>query len=267
MRRLAVLAALLPLTGCGGHAPSHASRDAVRGYISHVNAIELALHKQVEAVSDATVTFSKARDMRVATAALARAQRTFHRLHVRLERVTPPASARRLHRLLLALIAREESLAGELRTLSVFGPSFADALRPLAAANTSARTTLKSATDPVSVAAALHRYRAAVAAAAARVRTLRPPAVERPQYDAQLQRLTGLESTLGQLERAVRARDRTAVARAEHALSVVSVSSDTRARQRAQRDAVLTYNARVASVDALAMRVQRERDRLQRALP
>jgi hypothetical protein len=267
VRRFAVLAALLALTGCGGHQPSHASRDAVRSYISHVDQIEFRLRKQLAAVSRATANVSKARGTRTAAPALTRTRRTLIGMHDELQRVRPPADARKLHRLLLALVAQEASLAGELRDLSLFNPAFAAALRPLAAANASARSALTSTTKPATVAAAVRVYREAVASAASKVRALHPPPVERPLYDAQLQRLVGLEQSLAQLERAVQARDRTAVARAEHALSVASVSSDTRARQVAQRAAVLTYNARVRQVETLAQRVQRERDRLQRALP
>jgi hypothetical protein len=239
----------------------------VRSYISHVDAIELRLRKQFAAVSRATAKLSKGRDTRTAAPALTRTRRTLIGMHDELQRVTPPADARKLHRLLLALVAQEASLAGELRDLSVFNPAFAAALRPLAAANASARSALASTTKPAAVAAAVRAYHDAVGTAASMVRALHPPPVERPLYDAQLHRLIGLQRSLAQLERAVQARDRTAAARAEHALSVASVSSDSRARQLAQRDAVLTYNARVGRVETLARRVQRERDHLQRTLP
>jgi hypothetical protein len=267
MRRLAVLAALLALTGCGGQKHSTATRDSVSRYISGVNAIEFTLRAQLVAVSSATTAFVHAHDVKTATAALARAQRTFEKLHGDLARLRPPPQARKLHLLLLELIAQEASLAGELRDLSAFNPAFADALHPLAVANAAVQKTLKSAKKPGQVAAGVHAYRSEVAAAIVRLRRLHPPTVERPLFEAQLQRLVALGATLAQLEGAVNARDRTAIAKAEHAVGVASVSSDARSRQVAQRAAVVTYNARVRAVQALARRVQRERDRLQVALP
>ena len=99
-----------------------------------------------------------------------------------------------------------------------------------------------------------------------RIRHLRPPAVERPLFEAQLTRLIALSSALAGFEHAVRTHDLTATARFQHAVSVASVSADTHANQLAQRAAVVAYDARVSSVQALATRVQRERDRLQATL-
>jgi hypothetical protein len=267
MRRLTVLAALLALTGCGGHGKSQASRDSVSLYISRVNAVEFLLRKQLDAVSRATVSFSRAHDPAATTVALAGAQQTFIKLHKDVARLSPPPQARKLHRTMLALIAQEAELSGELRRLSAFNPAFADVLRPLSAANASTQKALKAAKKPAVAAAAVHAYREDVVAAIRRTEKLDPPAVERALFDAQVHRLIDLGSALAKLEQSVKARDLTGTAKAEYAVGVASVSSDTRARQLAQRAAVVLYNSRVHAVQGLAASVQRERDRLQRTLP
>jgi hypothetical protein len=82
-------------------------------------------------------------------------------------------------------------------------------------------------------------------------------------YDAQVARLVALDRSLGQLIKALQARDLNAVARAEHAISAASVSSDSLAAQEAQRGAVVAYNSRAASASSLARRIQLEVNRLQ----
>jgi hypothetical protein len=268
MRRLALLAALLALTGCGGKEPSsHRAREAVSLYISRVNAIEFLLRKQILAVSRATAAYGHNESPPKVAARLGRAEATFAKLHRDIARLKPPPQALRLHRSMLALVAAESRLAGELRDLSRFNPAFASALRPLVVANTKTQTLLKGAKQPSLAAAAVHAYRGEVTAAATRLRRLNPPQVERALFDGQLQRLVALEAALGQLERALKARDGVGVAKAEHAVALAAVISDARVRQVAQRDAVLVYNARVHAVQRLARSVQRERDRLQRTLP
>jgi hypothetical protein len=270
MRRLSVLAALLLLTACGGgHSHASITRDSVTAYLAKVNSTEAQMQKPLQQVAAATRTFTHPNGATTAetTAALTRAQRTLIDLYTRLLLVRPPKAAKPLHALLLRLIQRQASLAGELRQLSVFNPAFATALQPLVRANATARKTLQATKRPATVVTALDGYRLAIATAAERLRSLRPPAVERPLFDAQLARLDALNATIGGLEHAVSTHDVTATAKSQHAVSVASVTADSTARQRAQRAAVIAYDARVASVQVLARQVQREHDRLQSTLP
>jgi hypothetical protein len=271
MRRLSVLAALVLLTACGGgsHHQTSAARAAVTAYLARVNSTEAEMQKPLQQVSAATRAFTHPHGASAATTtvALAQAQRTLIDLYTRLLLVTPPKAAKPLHSLLLRLIQRQASLAGELRELSIFNPAFAATLQPLVAANASARTQLLGTKKPAKVVAALEAYRVAIEDVAQALHKLQPPAVERPLFEAQLARLDALGATIGQLQGAVRAHDPTATAKFQHAVSVASVLSDSTARQKAQRNAVIAYDNRVASVQALARQVQREHDRLQSTLP
>ena len=265
MRRLAVLASLVLLTACGGggHRNQSASRAAVAAYLTRVDNIEAVMNQPLRDVSAATVAFAHSRDPATTAPALARAEQTLLSVSAQLSLAKSPAAAHTLQTLLLQLIGRQAMLAGELHDFAIFNPAFAAAMRPLAQANTTAHAALKGKQKPAQAADQIRAYRVAVAAAVKQVRTLRPPSVERPLYSAQLKRLTLLDTTLAGLERAVRARDVIAAARLEHAVSVASVSSDSRANQLAEQAAANAYNARVASVQALARRVQQERNRLQ----
>ena len=268
MQRLAVLAALVLLPACGGstHRAPSASRAAVTAYLTRVNNTELLMQKPLRAVSTATAAFTHAHNSAATAAVLAGAQGTMDDLYARLVLVTPPAPAKRLHSLLLALVQRQASLAGELHDLTVFNPAFSAAIQPVVAASAQARKALRGTKKTARVAAAIHAYRTAIEGVVVRIRHLRPPAVERPLFEAQLTRLIALSSALAGFEHAVRTHDLTATARFQHAVSVASVSADTHANQLAQRAAVVAYDARVSSVQALATRVQRERDRLQATL-
>ena len=264
MRRLALLAALLLLTACGGGAHKEsASRTAVRAYLTRVDNTELLLQQPLHNLSVATKAFSQTPNMPATVTMLAASQRTLLNLFGQLVLVTPPPPAKKLHALLLELVQKQATLAGELRAFAVFNPAFGATLKPLVAANATARKALQGNKKAALVAAGIHVYRASIDAVVIRLRRLRPPAVERPLYDAQLNRLVELDSTLVRLEQAVRARDLTALARAQHAVSVASVSSDSRANQVAERTAVLAYNAQVAAVQTLSRLVLQEHDRLQ----
>jgi len=268
VRVLAGLAVIVLLTACGGggNHPSP-SRAAVKAYLTHVNDIEFRMQLPLSQVASATAAFGHARYSSELTASLAAAQNTLLDLYAQLVLIKPPPQARKLHSMLLTLVQRQASLADQLRGLTIFNPAFASILRPLVTANVKTAKALRATKKPAVVAAAIHSYRLTIHRIIPRVRKLQPPKVERPLYTAQLTRLAALDEQLAQLEQAVGAHDLTALAQAEHAVSVASVSSDTRANQLAQRAAVLAFNARVASVKALSRQVQLERDRLQVSLP
>jgi hypothetical protein len=269
MGKLALLAAVVLLAACGGGGgkQTSASRVAVTAYLTRVNQTEKKLDVPLRQVTAAAAAFGHARYSPELTAQLAIAQNTLLGLYAQLVLIKPPATARKLQSLLLQLVQRQAALAGELRKLSVFNPAFGRVMQPLIEANTTASTKLHATKKAADVAAAVLDYKAAIDGAIPSVRRLQPPAMERPLYNAQLTRLEALSATLGQLAAAIRARDLTALAKARHAVSVASVSSDSRPNQIAERTAVLEYNARAASVKALSLAVQREHDRLQVGLP
>jgi hypothetical protein len=266
VRRASVLVALLALTTACGGSGGNSTRDHVSAYITRVDAIQLAQRHSIVLVQQAVVDFSHGKKPPVVIKHLTSAQATLKNLRAHIAAVAAPPQAQKLRRLVLELFVREAALTTELRDLAVFSPRFADAVRPIAKANLAAKASIASTKDPASVAAAIQQYRAAVRASLVAARKLHPPAVERPLYDAQVARLVALDRSLGQLIKALQARDLNAVARAEHAISVASVSSDSLVAQQAQRAAVMAHNSRAASASSLARRIQLEVNRLQVAL-
>jgi hypothetical protein len=267
VRRLAALLVLAALaaTGCGGKHTA-TPRERVSAYIGRVNAIEAQLRAPVGSTQQAVSEFSSGHYGAATIRRLAKAEATLAKLQRRLAAAAPPAEARKLHRLLVSLVAQERSLVAELHTLTLFDPAFTAALGPLAAANAQSQADLKGQTDPAAVAAVVERYRTAVEGSLTALRRLEPPTVERPSYDAQVHRLVALDAALGKLRAAVLAKDPQAAARAEHAIAVASVSTDSTANQAAQRDAVRAYDAAVRRVRTLESRIAVERNRLQVSL-
>jgi hypothetical protein len=264
MRRvLALGGAALLVSSCGGH-HSAGPRESVTAYITRVDAIEHRMAKQISLGAQG-ITFASGDAARAR--AYTRAERTLRQLRAQIASVPAPPQTARLRRRILALADREIALADESARLARFDPAFRKALAPLPAANLAAGTRLRATKKPAEMASALAAYRTAVERAGAALAKLRPPAVERPLYHAQVTRLAALDAALGRLIEGVRARDVLAVAKAQHAVSVASVSSDSAAAQRASRTAVLHYNALVRGIAKLAAAVATERNRLQRTLP
>lgn len=265
MRWIALLGAAAVLSACGGHrAPS--PRDQVTAYVGRVNAAEAKMRVPVGAVQEALSEFGHGRLQPATVRRLAGAQATLGRLRRQLAAADPPPQAAQLHKLLLELISREASLAGEIHTLALFDPAFAAVLQPLRKANTDAQAQLEGLRSTPRIAAVLGAYRATIERVRARLGRLTPPAVEKPLYDAQRTRLAGLDAALGSLLSAIRTKDVNASLRAEHELSVATVGVDSLANQRAEQQAVIAYNRAVAALTALGVRVADERNRLQGSL-
>jgi hypothetical protein len=265
VRSAAALIAVVVLAGCGGgHKPT--ARDKVVDYIARVNMAEQQMRGPVGTAQQAVLEFSQGKYGAATVQRLGHAQATLERLRRRLRASDPPPEAAKLGRLLVQMVGEEASLAGELHQLTLFDPKFAAALRPLPAANARSRKQLQGLKNPVDVAAVIAEYRRSVERSRAALAKLSPPALEKPLYDAQVARLAALDTSLRQLEKALAEKDPKAVAEAEHAVSVASVSSDSAANQRAQRAAVQAYDASVRRLRSLARAVALERNRLQTTL-
>lgn len=263
MRIACALVAVVGLTACGGghHGPS--ARDRVSAYLAHENSISAQMQPSLVAVHQALVDFSHHRSSPTTVKELTTSIATLEKLHRRLAATDPPPQAAKLQRLLLELVTREESLTRELRQLTTFEPAFAKAVAPLAAANTETQARLKTTKKPAAVAALVRSYQSAVEGALAAARKLQPPALERPVYAAELVRLEELAAALGKLAAAAQAHDAQGAALAEHDVSVASVSSDSRANQVAEQNAVRAYDRAVRKIAILGTQITDERNRLQ----
>jgi hypothetical protein len=266
--RLALAAAAICClaAACGGK--STAKRDAIATYIVRVDAIEQHLQKPLLDVSKANRDFSgKKTGSAAARRELVRAQATIRRLAVRLQAVNPPPDAAHLHALLLAFVAREEAIAGEVVQLATFVPAFDATLRELVPVSTAVKSVLATKTASVAdKAAALDRYGAALEPIVRQLKALHPPAASRPVWSQQVTTLVSVRAAATALAEALRRNQGAAVPGLLHRLSEAAAGNQTLPTQRAQIAAVVAYNDRVKSLNTLGSKISDEEARLQRSL-
>lgn len=275
----AVLAAGAALVaGCGGQS---SQRPAAVRYIKQVGQIEAALATPFAAVTQAGTDFAKAQGVHAtvltrlaagsAEATLLRARRQIESLRRRLAEIPAPAAARHLRSLLLELIDLQARTTREVAMLVAFVPQFAGTLRPLGSATRRLELALsqRSAYGAAAVAAAysakaaaLRSFRERVDAVAARLHRLRPPAVSKPGYRAQLAALAGISTSAGKLASALANGSQRNVGRLLTDFDRAALSTQSRAVQKAQIDAVRAYDAQSEKMAAVSAAVSRERLRL-----
>lgn len=263
---LAALAICCLVAACGGK--STARRDAVATYIVRVDAIEQRLAKPLLDVSKANRDFAgKHAASPAARRELVRAEATIGRLARKLRAVDPPPDAAHLHALLLAFVAREQGIAAEVVQLSAFIPAFDAALAPLLPASAELKRVLAAKNATVATkTAALDRYHAELGPVIATLRGLRPPPSSRPVWAQQAATLTRVRAAVAALADALRSKRSATVPQLLHRLSVAAVGNQSVAAQQARIAAVVAYNDRVKSLNALGSRISDEEARLQRVL-
>ena len=284
MRRrltVALLAMLLP-AGCGGQ---HSQRPAVANYITQAGRIEAALDTPLTAVTQAGAGFAKARGRharlvdRLAGAGAERillhASTQIASLRARLAALPAPPPATRLRRLLLERVDLQARLTREVAALVAFVPRFAAALGPLGPATRGLEVSLsqRSAYGAAAVTAAyaakataLRRFQASVDTVLVRLRRLRPPAVSRPGYRAQVAALVGMSTSAGRLARSIAAGPHGDVSPILAAFDRAAVSTQSVAVQKAQIAAIRSYDAQSGKLDALTRAIDDERLRLSNTL-
>ena len=288
----AVVAALV-LAGCGHSGPSKASRRrAVTQYIDSVDIQERVMAQQLRAVTKAYHAFSgNAAKLRRAVPGFARAETTLRTLRTRLARVPAPVDARVLRRRLLALVDGEIGLAHSVTSLARFLPRFQAVLAPLNRARAKLKADLAQATIPkptsvprAKLKAAQAAYAASVAAAAGRradalaayldavgrvasaLHALHAPPVMAPSRTAELQTLSGIRAAGAKLVSALRTQHYSAVPMLSRAFQAAALTGASLDSQRAEIAAVKAFNERVRATGTLALRVQKERARVQKLL-
>jgi hypothetical protein len=262
---VAALALAVIAGGCGGG--DSAKRRAVAQYIDRVNVIEGRLVPPLREVTKADRDFVKHKAPPAAVRRrLLSARAVVRRVAGQLAALDPPAPARRLHALLVALVAREEELTGEVAQLVAFSPRFAAAIRPVGHAGLQLRTVLNSKAKPAVKAAALEQYRAALAPVLAQLRRLHPPPVSAPALRAQVDALARVRVTAEALANGLRRKQTRKIARLARAFGEAAISNQTLAAQRADRRAVQEYDRRVGTLNALGRAITREEARLEKTL-
>lgn len=264
---IAVLALGLLAAGCGG---DRAARTAAVGsYIDRVNATQLKLAKPLLAVSRANRDFAspkKQADPAVLRQRLERSERKIRALRAELAGVTAPKEARKLRALMLALVDRELELTREVVQLVAFIPAFSHALGPIAPAGPALKAALGSKQPVAAKAAALDRYHAVVEVVLARLAPLHPPPSSVPLYASQVQTLRQVRDAVAGLAQALRRKQRAQIAHFLRQFDLAAIANQSLAAQRAQISAVKGYNARIRTLDAIAVQIARERSRVQQQL-
>ena len=289
----AVVVAALVLSGCGQSGPSKAGRRrAVSQYIDSVDIQERVMAQQLRGVTNAYHAFSgNAAKLRRAAPSFAHAETTLRTLRTRLARVPAPADARPLRRRLLALVDGEIGLAHEVAALALYLPRFEAVLAPLNRARATLKASLAQATVPkptsvpqAKLKAAQAAYAAAVAAAAGRradalaayldsvgrvasaLRALHPPPVMAPTRATELRTLSGIRAAGAKLVAALRTQRYAAVPTLSRAFQAAALTGMSLESQRAEIAAVKAFDQRVRATGTLALRVQKERARVQKLL-
>lgn len=240
-------------------------RTAVAQYIARVGRIQIAMNKRVRAVDTSYKRFAKQpATLGKRVAEYRRAETVLADLRDSLARVTPPPDARKLHRLLVQLADENVHVAAMVTGLAAYLPALSKAQAPLRDAVTTLRDAVGSAKTASVQAAAFADYAATAQAIAGRVAKLAAPAPFVRARDAeatQLRRLAGLASDIGD---ALRAKQ---LQRAQTLVGELAKAQTQTSVVRAQRAAALAYNADLQAITATAKAIEKERRRLERAVP
>jgi hypothetical protein len=273
-----VLALALACAGCGQQ--QSRDRTQVATYVRRVSAIEAKLTTPVAAVTRVGAAFAAAgRKPAPLTGAvpsgqeatLAQAQAQIEAQGRALRALSTPPAARRLRSLLLSFTGNEIAMTHELALMVAFMPRFDSELTPLAPAATRLAHVLaqRQAAGAAAVAAlfaakagALRRFEATTAHMTARLGRLAPPAVLRPQYQAQLASLRGMGTSAGRLAAALAGGAPANVTPLLLAFDRAAAATHSSGALRAQTAAVRAYSSRVARLATLAQAIASERLRL-----
>lgn len=274
-----VCAGLLLLAGCG---QSASGRPALARYIQQVNAIETKLAAPLTTVTQLGAQFTRRHgvgagslssfvERSTMSAALAR----MAALRRQLAALRPPAPATHLRALLLSVVDGQIGLTRQLGKLIEFLPKFNRALAPLGPAMRRLEGTLsqQSAYGSAAVAAvyaakaaALRNFQASLESILGRLRRLQPPAVSKPDYDAQVSSLKGMSVNAGRLAGTIAQGAQGNVQPLLIAFDRAAASAQGQAVQKAHAAAVTAYNRQITHISTLADQANRERLRLANAV-
>jgi hypothetical protein len=237
-------------------------RPAVAAYITRVNGLVVTFSQEFTSIENAYKTFALAPKKPAAQEArLQKASAQLTVLRKRAQQIPAPPKARVLRQRLIAFFRQQEAVSRELLGVSTYVPRLAAAERSLTPAGARMRAVLKKGGTAKQQAAALDDYVAALDGAADAVAAIKPPQLFRTSHAEQVQRLRRTAALTRQLSTALRANDKPALKRAVNALG-----SGGSASSAAARTAIVSYNARVEKIRALAASVERERRRLNDSL-
>ena len=235
-------------------------RQAVSDYIVQVNTTQQTLIVQLERVSLAYRELrlrEKADPKQVAR--VDEAERTLRDLRARLAGLPTPVEARKLRRVLLALVDLQVQLAGEVAGMARYIPVQAAENRKLAAATGKLRDGLRAAKTGAGQREAFEGYRAVLLASVSRLADAAAPAVLEPSRTGEIERLGRLAALAKQLGAALEDEDAENVDLLFPRFVQTSASTGTTPAERA---AVVAFNRRLSAIGKQRQAVVAERTRL-----
>jgi hypothetical protein len=257
---LIVLAVAAPLGACG-----KSTRDHVREFIQAANAVQRDSAPEVQAANEAYSRFSQGKlDHRAAIADLQRAEDAIDTTRDRLAALKAPAPAQTLKRRLLAVFDANARLAHEATTMARYLPGAAAQAVRVTRAGRRLQAGLRRAGTSTDQARALGAYARRLDAAEAAIRRLVPPPVLVPTHRAQLLRLAATRALARRLRSALARGDARAVAKLP--VQFRSTSRATKGEAKVARAAARAYQDRYRAVSSAIGAMQREQNRVERAL-
>lgn len=239
-------------------------REVVAAYLTKVNRAQIGVSSELERIDELYRRFGRTPvALREQQPELDRAHATMRELRSRIAALAPPPEARKLHGLLLELLALQAGFAEEVAGFAHYLPALVAAQAPLEEATARVRRGVDGAATAEEQAKALAAYAVATRGVASRIEQLAAPAVFEGTQRAQVEQLRSIATLATEIaaaleeerpEEAVRLIDR--LGRETSAVSVVQ----------AERRAALSYNRRLEEIGRAAAAVQREQDRLDREL-
>jgi hypothetical protein len=255
-----VAATVVVIAGCGGG--NHDRRNAVNTYFDRVDAVQGQVRLQAVPIENAFARFSTVQNSKSETRALVRADGMLERTLVKLKRVSPPVDAKPVHADLVQLYSLEAGVAHELVAMTRFVPRYDAVLTPLKPAHTTLTTNLKTAKGWKEISAAFERYRVSLAGVLVQLRRLSSPTTLRPAFDGESAALVRSIALCASIETALQKHDAKLTAAGVTALSGLGTQTSATRVQREMTAAAKAYNARLARIASLNVRIGRERNAL-----
>ncbi|HEX6131685.1 MAG TPA: hypothetical protein VF044_08120 [Actinomycetota bacterium] len=260
MLALAAVAAVLLLARDGDDDEIEQRRAAVSAYIVQVNTTQQALIVQLEQVSRAYRELRlRERPVPGQLERVEAAEETLRGLRTRLAALDAPPEARTLRAGLLELIDLQAGLAAEVAGMVRYLPVQAAENRRLAAATETLRDALTEAETGAAQREAFDVFRAALQRSARTLDEASAPDVLEPSRTGEVARLERLATLARQIGQALEDAEAEDVDRLFPQFVQTSASTGT---TKAERDAVIAFNKKLAAVADQRAEVVRERARV-----
>jgi hypothetical protein len=263
---LAVAIALIVavLVGLRPHHTAAASprRAIVSAYIVRVGRIQLNMRAQVRVVDAGYKSFAKSSGKLTSRVpAYRRAEKTLARLRDRLAAVTPPREARKLQRLLVSLASQNVTAAHAVTGLAVYLPRLSQEQAPMQQAVVTLRTRIAKAKTAKVQAQVFRDYAATTASLSRRIAALPAPSFFVAARDAQASQLRRESAIADGIAQDLQSK------RLQHAQVLLKRLSEVRLETvvaRAQRAAIIAYDAQISRIQATSKAIETERTRLEK---